>query len=173
MPAMKKRRLAGLSCAFLCFACQKRPNQVQASAEPSAEGTSGNPQCFTVTAEANSPSTLTLFEAKRCQGGGVTWAAILNVLVRRRGSTRAVMEATPGWSGDVQILSGRAGATRVSIDDEGSAALFCSDSAALLKEVRSETKRLNESSAELARAMAEADPTALECFPEGSSAEKN
>jgi len=43
----------------------------------------------------------------------------------------------------------------------------------LLKEVRSETKRLNESSAELARAMAEADPTALECFPEGSSAEEN
>jgi hypothetical protein len=89
------------------------------------------------------------------------------VLVQRRGKTRAVEQPTAGWTGDVRILSWKAGTARFAIDDEGSAALFCTDAADLLNEIRSETKLLNESSAELARAMAETEPQTLECFPEG------
>lgn len=120
-------------------------------------------RCFSVVAEDDSPSTRALFEKKQCQGGGVTWAAILHVLLRRRGPSQAVEEATPGWTGDVRMLSWSGGPTRVAMDDEGDAVLFCTDSQRLLDEIRNDVKRLNARRLELERAMGEADPTALEC----------
>lgn len=161
--------LLGAACCLA--ACQRTgvTHEQATRAEPSKAGTSAAPLCFSVTAEESSPATRALFEAKHCQGGGVTWAGILNVLVQRRGKTRAVEQPAAGWTGDVRLLSWKAGAARFAIDDEGSAALFCTDAPDLLSELRSETKLLNESSAELARAMAEAEPETLECFPEGLS----
>jgi hypothetical protein len=158
-----------LGAAFYLAACQRTgvTREQGALGEPSKAGASGTPECFSVTAESTSASARSIFAAKRCQGGGVTWAGILNVLVQRRGETRAVEQPTSGWTGDVRILSWKGGTARFAIDDEGSAALFCSDATDLLNDIRSEAKRLNESSAELARAMAETDPESLECFPEG------
>jgi len=117
----------------------------------------------------NSPSTRAVFEAKKCQGGGVTWAGLLNVLVQRRGSSRAVAEVTPGWTGDVRTLSWDGGIARFAIDDEGDTARFCADSALLVSDIQNEVKRLNTEPAELERTMKEANPLALECTPPGAS----
>ena len=164
-------KLVWVACSLLLAACQKpgSTRERAATAEPPKIGKGAERHCFSVTAEGSSPSTLSLFEAKRCQGGGVTWAAILNALVHRRGKTRAVEQPTPGWSGEVQLLSWKRGTARFAIDDEGEAALFCTDAPDLLNDIRNEAARANESAAELARAMAEADPEALECSPDGIS----
>jgi hypothetical protein len=66
-----------------------------------------------------------VFSAKRCQGGGVTWGAIID-------------GPHPGTG-------------------------------AILADVRSDVARLNASAAELERTMGEANPLALECFPDGAS----
>ena len=121
-------------------------------------------RCFSTVAEDNSPSTQALFDTRHCQGGGVTWAAIVEVLLRRRGPSEAVEEVTPGWTGDVRVLSWKGGRTRVGIDVEGDAVQVCADSHRLLDEIQSDVNRLNALRPELERAMAEADPTALECF---------
>lgn len=156
-------KLVWVACSLLLAACQK-PGERGVTAEPSKAGKGdGERLCFSVTAEGSSSSTRSLFEARRCQGGGVTWAAILNALVHRRGKTHAVEQPTPGWSGEVQLLSWKRGTARFAIDDEGEAALFCTDAPDLLNDIRSEAARTNESASELARAMAEADPEALEC----------
>ena len=127
------------------------------------------PRCFDVVVGDNSPSTRRVFGAKRCQGGGVTWAAIIEVLVQRRGPSKAVETETPGWTGDVRALSWKGKTVRVAIDDEGDSARLCSDSDQVLAEVRSDVARLNASAAELERAMSEANPLALECFPDDAS----
>ena len=121
-------------------------------------------RCFNIVAQDNSPSTQALFDARHCQGGGVTWAAIVDVLLRRRGSSQPVEEVTPGWTGDVRVLSWKGGRTRVGIDEEGDAVQLCADSQRLLDEIQSDVKRLNALRPELERAMGEADPAALECF---------
>jgi len=93
----------------------------------------------------------------------VTWAAILDVLARRKGSSTPVEEISPGWTGDVRTLAWEGGVTRIAIDDEGDAARFCADSQRLLDDIQREVKRLNADSGALERAMREADPEALEC----------
>src|SRR3954463_14675969 len=111
---LKDCGFVGAACCLFLVACQKSAGTQERSvrAEPSSAGASQKAQCFSVTAEANSPSTRALFEAKHCQGGGVTWAALLNVLVRRRGATRAVEQPTPDWTGDVQVLSWKGSTAR-------------------------------------------------------------
>jgi hypothetical protein len=116
--------------------------------------------CFDVTATANSPGTRALFEKRRCQGGGVTWSALLQVVAARQGRVASIEEPVPGWTGDVSTLDGRA---RFSVDDEGDAARFCADDAALLATVRAQLAHLNSDARELARAMGEAKAYELEC----------
>lgn len=70
--------------------------------------------CFDVRVGDNSPGTIAIFFARRCQAGGVTWAPLLDVLVRRRGSVAVVNDTAPGWTGGVYTLNG---STRFSIDD--------------------------------------------------------
>jgi len=101
----------------------------------------GRRECFDVAAEDNSAATQAVFDARRCQGGGVTWAALVNVLAKRAHAAR----------GSYQV------------DDEGDAAQVCSSDAALLKTLREGVKRLNSSAAELKKAMAEASARELEC----------
>lgn len=129
-------------------------------------------RCFHVVATDNSPSTRAVFEAKRCQGGGVTWAAILDALVRRRGTSEPIEDEVPGWTGDVRTLSWNGDVARFAIDDEGDEALFCTDSDRLLQDVQADVKRLNGRAAELEGAMGEADPLALECFSDDSAVAK-
>lgn len=128
------------------------------------------PRCFSVRADQNSEATRGVFDEKHCQGGGVTWAGIVRVLVERRGRSEPVLEPTPGWSGDVRTLTWDGGSTRWSLDDEGDEALFCADSARLVKEVEAQLKTLNSERAPLEDAMAAANPLELECLPAGASA---
>lgn len=116
--------------------------------------------CFDVTAADNSPGTRQVFAARRCQGGRVTWAGILDVLAARQGHVEPVTAPTPGWTGAVYTLGRRA---RFSIDDESGAARFCADDPELLAAVRREVARLNASPDALTRAMSEANALALEC----------
>lgn len=113
--------------------------------------------CFDVTSATTSDSTRQVFDRRGCQGGGVTWAGVLRVLVRREGEPRPASEK--GWTGDVRTLNG----ALLSIDDEGDAARFCSDQPAFLERLRAEVARLNADPALLEKAMAETTPLELEC----------
>jgi hypothetical protein len=117
--------------------------------------------CFDVTAQQNSPGTLAVFEARKCQGGGVTWGAILEVVAARQGRVRPVDELLPGWTGGVYLLDD---GTRFSLDDEGDAVRFCSDGPALFATMRREIAHLNGDGRALAQAMGAAKALALECL---------
>jgi hypothetical protein len=99
------------------------------------------PRCFDVAAEDNTAATNKVFEARQCQGGGVTWAALVHVVAKRAGAPKA----------------------SYSVDDEGDAAQVCSKDAALLKKLREGLKRLNQSADELRKAMTETSARELEC----------
>lgn len=121
--------------------------------------------CFNIVGSNNSASTKTVFSARHCQEGGVTWAAILHVLAARRGSLFAIEAETPGWGGAVYLLNG----AQISIDEEGDAAQFCTDDPRLLAQLRGDVQRVNGSADELKRAMAGATAAELECNePDGT-----
>ena len=113
--------------------------------------------CFDVTTKTTSETTREVFTRRDCQGGGVTWAGILGVLVKREGAPQPAMEAE--WTGDVQAMNGGL----LSIDDEGDAARFCTNVPALLQRVRGEVDRLNADPKALEEAMAETTALELEC----------
>lgn len=117
--------------------------------------------CFDVTTSRNSPSTRSVFAARHCQGGGVTWAPILGALVKRRGAVVPAPTSSSGMTGDVAILDGK---IRFAIDEEGDAARFCSDDRGLLETIRTDYRQVNGDAAALERAMAEASPLAMECL---------
>ena len=167
-----RKRLVALALVIATASgCQKKATPV-ATPAPSAGSPAAlsTPRCFSVRADKNSEATRAVFEEKHCQGGGVTWAAIVRVLLQRRGSSEPVLEPTPGWSGDVHTLTWDGGRTRWSLDDEADAALFCADSERLVKEVEAQAKALNSEKAALEDAMAAANPLELECLPPGASA---
>jgi hypothetical protein len=130
-------------------------------AVPPSPRAAAPPACFEVTAADNSPQTREVFAARRCQGGGATWAGILDVLAARQGHVEPVTAPTPGWAGAVYTLNRR---TRFSIDDESGAARFCADDRQLLATMRREVARLNAAPDALTRAMGQASALALECF---------
>src|SRR4051812_4917576 len=68
--------------------------------------------CFDATPDTTSGEARALFAARHCQGGGVTWGAILGALAHRHGKAR------------------------FTVDDEADAARFCSDDAQLVAAVR-------------------------------------
>jgi hypothetical protein len=156
--------LIGFVSMALCFGCARRtvpspPGESKESTEQAVK----RPRCFDVVANGNSPSTRKVFSAKRCQGGGVTWAAIMEALLQKRGPSKPVEEEMPGWTGDVRVLSWKGKTVRVAIDDEGDSARFCTDSDQVLADVRSDVARLNANAADLERTMGEVNPLALEC----------
>ena len=89
--------------------------------------------CFDVVVDANSAGTNALFRARRCQGGGVTWGAIL-------------AQAHPG----------------LSYDDEGDAVRVCGAQAAV-DAVRQTYARLNSAPAALQQAMNATSAFFMEC----------
>jgi hypothetical protein len=137
---------ASLSCLMLVACSKKSAKSIE---------------CFDVLAGGNSPQTRALFASRHCQGGGVTWAALLEVLARREGVVQPVLDATPGWTGSVNTLNG---VMRFSIDEEGDSARFCANDSGLAKRLHAQYDRLNSNEAELSRAMSEASPLNLECL---------
>lgn len=117
--------------------------------------------CFSATSADTSAQARALFDARHCQGGGVTWAPILEALVRRHGNVVPVDEPTAGWTGSLFTLDGK---TRFSIDDEADAAQLCSDDAQLVAAIRREHAALNRDVAELRRVMAQASAAEMECL---------
>lgn len=119
--------------------------------------------CFDAVAARNSASTRSVFAARKCQGGGVTWAPILGALVARRGVVTPVRRPVPGMTGDIATLDGKA---LFAIDEEADAARFCAHDPGLLNAIRTDYVRLNADAAALRQAMAEASPLAMECLDE-------
>jgi hypothetical protein len=116
--------------------------------------------CFSATSASTSVKARALFAARHCQGGGVTWAPILEALARRHVRVVPVDEPTPGWTGAV-FTNGK---TRFSVDDEADAALFCSDDSKLLAAVRRDYAMVNANAEELQRVMAQASALEMECL---------
>jgi hypothetical protein len=116
--------------------------------------------CFDVTTAITSKSTREVFERRACQGGGVTWAAIIGVLTRREGTPELAAET--GWTGDVKAMQGGL----FSIDEEGDAARFCTNVPVLFERIRAEVRRLNGDPKALEEAMSETTALALECEDE-------
>jgi hypothetical protein len=153
--ALTHAALGLLALALTSLGCARK------TAPPSPRGAIAPAACLDVTAGENSPQTRKVFAARRCQGGGVTWAGILDVLAAHQGHVEPVTEPTPGWSGAVYTLDRHA---RFSIDDESDAARFCADDPQLLATVRRELARLNTDPGALAQTMGEAKALALECL---------
>jgi hypothetical protein len=107
--------------------------------------------CFEIVVTHNSRATQALFDARRCQGGGVTWGAIVRALARLRGVTEGA---------------------HLSIDDEGDAVQVCARDRKLSKALKRTYERLNHDGAELRRAMNEAPAWDLECLAADGSAPK-
>lgn len=116
--------------------------------------------CFDADVVNNSATTKRVFEQRHCQGGGVTWAGIFEVIVARKGRVTATTMPSPGWTGSVYMLNGE---TRFAIDEEGDAARFCSDDPALLSWMRGEHARLNADGAALLQALHSAPALRVEC----------
>ncbi len=88
--------------------------------------------CFDVTYAMNSRGTNAVFERRHLQGGGPTWRAILETVVR-------------GYKPPV--------ADRYRFDDEGDAVQICTSDATLRDAVRADWKRLNGDAKALERAI--------------------
>ncbi len=112
-----------------------------AVAAPTFAGEGRARKCFTVAVGANSKGTNALFARRHLQGGGPTWRAILETAVK----------AMPS-----------AARTPYDFDDEGDAALFCTDDAALMAALRAEYRRLNSDAKALAAAIDRVPPGQLE-----------
>ncbi len=97
--------------------------------------------CFEVTYEMNSRGTNAVFARRHLQGGGPTWRAILETVVR-------------GYQPPV--------ADRYRFDDEGDAVQVCASDAALRDAVRADYKRLNSDAKALEHAIDRVPPGELE-----------
>jgi len=130
-----------------------------------ASAQNAKPSCFTVQTSANSVGTTQLFKSKQCQGGGVTWAAILHRLAAYHGKVGGPLNpAPPGAIGDVRSI--RVGGTTMwySVDDEADAALLCSGNEVLLKSIVNRYQRLNASRDLLSREMQRIPAHEMECL---------
>lgn len=123
---------AAIAIALLA-ACSGKPS-------PAPAATSA-PSCFDVAVEDNTPGTQAVFDEHHCQGGGVTWGALLRVLVARHA------EIAPGT---------------IHIDEEGDAAQLCAP-ASTARTLHADYQRLNHDPVDLARAMAASSTRELEC----------
>jgi hypothetical protein len=99
-------------------------------AAPAVAVEPGLDKCFTVSVEGNSRATHALFERRHLQGGGPTWAAILDV----------ALKSLPKFAGVAYDL-----------DDEGDGVLVCTAADATLSVARAEYNRLNKDAKALAK----------------------
>ena len=96
-----------------------------------------------------------LFEKRNLQGGGPTWLAILDSVIKERTkfvrqAGRAEYEAYQA-PGEITIVRYRDRETWYSNDDEAEGAIFCFGDQELLAEIKKEHKRLNQDVAALAK----------------------
>ena len=131
---------------------------------PAASAQSAKPSCFTVQASANSAGTSQLFKSRQCQGGGVTWAAILHRLAAHQGKVGGSLNPAPkGAVGDARSIQLRGTTTWYSVDAEADAALLCSGEAALLTSIVKHYQRLNGSPELLSKEMQQIPAEQMEC----------
>ncbi|MFO0599828.1 MAG: hypothetical protein U0228_31255 [Myxococcaceae bacterium] len=136
------RFAAVLLLATLSLGCTKKP---------------APKRCFDVTVATTSKTSREVFAKAGCQGGGVTWAAILTTLADREGPSTAT--AGEEWTGDVRAREGGI----FSIDEEGDASRFCSNEPAFLARIESEWKRINADPAALRAVMKDTSAEEMEC----------
>jgi hypothetical protein len=128
----------------------------------SAQGV--KPSCFTVEASANSAGTTQLFKSRQCQGGGVTWSAVLHRLAAQQGRVGGALNPTPkGALGDARSIQVGGTTTWYSVDDEADAALLCAGDTVLLNAIVNHYQRLNGSPELLSREMQQIPAEQMEC----------
>jgi hypothetical protein len=113
---------------------------------PKPKDSSDGRPCFNLAVKANSKGTTAVFKQRHLQGGGESWAAILESLVK--GYTKFVREShdyAPGMPhfGIPNIVTYRDVETWYILDDEGDVAVFCAGDPELLKAARADYDRLN------------------------------
>ena len=139
-------------------AASAAPNQRKSAATASGK-------CFTLAYGANSRGTNALFERRKLQSGGPTWAAIIASAVKSYTTFVRYADSytpdMPGFGGAV-IVRYRKTLTWYVLDDEAEAAIFCAGDKALLAEARADYERLNKDAKALERAIDRADPNELE-----------
>jgi hypothetical protein len=119
-------------------------------------------QCFE-THGRTSAAASAVFEKRHLQGGGPTWAALLEVIVRRHADVGATWaEPSPVGFGDAHDATFRGARTWYVIDDEAEGAVFCAGTPAFLHVVDDEVTTLNADTASLEQAIDQADPRWLE-----------
>jgi hypothetical protein len=113
-------------------------------------------RCFNAYVGGNSRTTTAIFKRRRLQGGGPTWAAILEAQVKSY--TTFIREQDhysddmPGFGSPI-IVTFRKAQTWYILDDEGDGAIFCAGDRALLEAVRADYVRLNKDSKALEQAL--------------------
>jgi len=106
-------------------------------------------QCFG-THQRTSAAAAEVFAQSNLQGGGDTWEAILNVVVRRYGTAGETWtKPSPmGFGAAVDIVY-RGTPTWYALDAEGDGATFCAGDPGLFHDVSAEFERLNRDPAAL------------------------
>ena len=119
-------------------------------------------QCFE-THGRNSAEADAVFERRHLQGGGPTWAALLEVIVRRHAEVGAGWtRVSPVGFGDAHDATFQGTLTWYVLDDEAEGAVFCAGAPALLHAVDDEVTALNADPAALEKTIDQADPRWLE-----------
>ena len=90
----------------------------------------GLDRCFTISVDGNSRATTAMFARRHLQGGGPTWAAIMDV----------ALKSLPKLAGVAYDL-----------DDEGDGVLVCTAGDSTLSVARAEYNRLNKDAKALAK----------------------
>lgn len=164
---MRTLPAAALLAALALPACKKTAPPAPA---PPGEASGGAPaqagkSCFEVVAGKESAGTREVFAKRHLQGGGPTWSAVLEVLVRDHATVGGEETAQPpGLPKNAMAMHAEvAGApTWYAVDDEGDTALFCSGNASLYDAVRADRDRLDAQPGELEKALDRAKEFGLE-----------
>jgi hypothetical protein len=137
---------------------RRPPLPVPPPAQSTAVAAGGFP-CFDAYYDDNTQGTNSIFRNEHLQGGGPTWAALLQVFVRRHGDgIRALTEpprGAPPYGASWSIsFAGRM--TWFLLDEEGEGARFCAGDPALLAAVRDDYGMANHDGAVLQQALLQA-----------------
>lgn len=150
--------LPSLFVLFAVAACARQEETPPSPPPPPPAEPTEEPLCFD-THRRTSAAASALFKARGLQGGGPTWLAVLDVVVRRHATVVGPWTTFPfpmAGLGAASAVRYRGADTWIVTDDEASGVLFCAGDAALFAAVSTELDRLNADPPELTRALDQA-----------------
>lgn len=151
-------RLPFVLLAVGACARQEEPPRLPPPPPPPPAEPAEKPLCFD-THRRTSAAASALFKSRGLQGGGPTWLAVLDVVVRRHATVVGPWTTFPfpmAGLGAASAVRYRDADTWIVTDDEASGVRFCAGDAALFAAVSTELDRLNADLPELTRALDQA-----------------